>query len=221
MGRTHKKCKKEVANRLKELRLGGNPEGIRYTQKRIGKVLGVEYSAVSDRERGKTQVTFENAEKLATFYGVSPYYILCQPEPLTKEEEENRQFQNLRLMDKNNRFISSLGIQYNPGKQERYYDAETGEEVMMEEDRLHEKTDGEVNPITKEREDLVVTPMIAPSGQNIKQTDTYFETVYINGNTYIVDPDRWKELVEIAMDTARALIEATCKRIDVTEDLNK
>lgn len=221
MGRPPKNINENVVDRLKQLRHGNNPERKRYTQKEIGKVLGVEYSAICQREHGITQVTFKDAERLANFFRVSPYYILCQPEPPTKEEEENRQFQNLRLMDKNNNFISSLGIQYNPGKQERYYDVETGEEVMMEEDRLHEKTDGEVNPITKEREDLVVTPMIAPSGQNIKQTDTYFETVYINGNTYIVDPDRWKELVEIAMDTARALIEATCKRIDVTEDLNK
>lgn len=60
-------------NRLKELRAEKN-----ITQEQLGKILGVEYSAISKYERDIVPLQDNDLIKLSSFFEVSIEYLLCK-----------------------------------------------------------------------------------------------------------------------------------------------
>lgn len=75
--------KKVMAKRLKELRLSRE-----LTQEAVGKIIGVQKSAIQKYEKGNVEnIKTSSIKKLSEFYGVSPLYIMGFSEK-TKEEKK-------------------------------------------------------------------------------------------------------------------------------------
>ena len=60
-----------IRNNIKKLRRSRN-----LSQRVLGEALGVRQGIISDWEMGKVQPTEENVEDLASFFDVSPAYVL-------------------------------------------------------------------------------------------------------------------------------------------------
>lgn len=133
-------------------------------------------------EKGHSKLSYENAVRLAKYYGVPVNYILYG------QSENDDMVQMFKQDDRSAQFILSLGIRQYNTKLVRYLDETTGDYISFWE------SDKDISG-TKEVTDLI-------------------KSIVIGSADYDIDFEKWDDIIAIAMDTARATIEAACKRYD-------
>jgi|HigsolmetaAR206D_1030411.scaffolds.fasta_scaffold00003_36 transcriptional regulator with XRE-family HTH domain len=69
------------------------------TQKELSKILNVSESSISMYEREDREPSFETLKQIADFFGVSRAFLLGDPEPSQKNDEDLLAFFNLNDLD--------------------------------------------------------------------------------------------------------------------------